>query len=151
MGRKKEKKDKKEKKGKTADSYPFVSICTPTFNRRPFIENMFQCFRHQTYPKSRLEWIIIDDSELSDLTRCLDLLRFDSRFNIRWDINQERPFSKKYIRNNLVHSNKYSNFFYALGLFLFTSTLLVFIPTNNKFEIREITNSTQELPVQNDN
>ena len=58
MGRKK---DKKDKKGKTADSYPFVSVCTPTFNRRPFIENMFECFRHQTYPKSRLEWIIIDD------------------------------------------------------------------------------------------
>ncbi len=59
MGRKKD--NKKAKKGKTADSYPFVSICTPTFNRRPFIENMFECFRHQTYPKSRLEWIIIDD------------------------------------------------------------------------------------------
>ena len=31
--------------------------------------------------------IILDDSELSDLTRCLDLLRFDPRFNIKWDIN----------------------------------------------------------------
>ena len=40
---------------------PFVSICTPTFNRRPFIENMFQCFRNQEYPKDRMEWIIIDD------------------------------------------------------------------------------------------
>ena len=40
---------------------PFVSICTPTFNRRPFIENMFQCFRNQTYPKNRMEWIIVDD------------------------------------------------------------------------------------------
>ena len=40
---------------------PFVSICTPTFNRRPFIENMFQCFRNQTYPKDKMEWIIIDD------------------------------------------------------------------------------------------
>jgi len=40
---------------------PFVSVCTPTFNRRPFIPIMFECFRNQTYPKSRLEWIIIDD------------------------------------------------------------------------------------------
>ena len=40
---------------------PFVSICTPTFNRRPFIENMFQCFRNQTYPNDKMEWIIIDD------------------------------------------------------------------------------------------
>lgn len=40
---------------------PFVSVCTPTFNRRPFIEMMLQCFRNQTYPKSRIEWIIVDD------------------------------------------------------------------------------------------
>ena len=41
--------------------YPFVSICTPTFNRRPFIENIIQCYKNQTYPKSRMEWIVVDD------------------------------------------------------------------------------------------
>lgn len=41
--------------------YPLVSICTPTFNRRPFIPTMFECFRNQTYPKDRMEWIIVDD------------------------------------------------------------------------------------------
>lgn len=41
--------------------YPLVSICTPTFNRRPFIPYMIRCFMHQTYPKDRMEWIIIDD------------------------------------------------------------------------------------------
>ena len=40
---------------------PMVSVCTPTFNRRPFIPMMLECFRNQTYPKSRIEWIIIDD------------------------------------------------------------------------------------------
>jgi glycosyltransferase involved in cell wall biosynthesis len=40
---------------------PFVSLCTPTFNRRPFIPFMIKCFEHQTYPKDRIEWIIIDD------------------------------------------------------------------------------------------
>ena len=43
------------------DKYPFVSVCTPTFNRRPFIEGMLKCFNHQDYPKDRMEWIIIDD------------------------------------------------------------------------------------------
>ena len=42
-------------------NYPFVSICTPTFNRRPFIEMMFSCFKNQTYPKDKMEWIIVDD------------------------------------------------------------------------------------------
>lgn len=41
--------------------YPFVSVCTPTFNRRPFIPAMLACFNHQDYPQDRMEWIIIDD------------------------------------------------------------------------------------------
>tara|TARA_B100000424_G_scaffold111767_1_gene84043 strand:- start:778 stop:2436 length:1659 start_codon:yes stop_codon:yes gene_type:complete len=43
------------------EKYPFVSVCTPTYNRRPFMYGMVQCFNHQTYPKERMEWIIIDD------------------------------------------------------------------------------------------
>jgi glycosyltransferase involved in cell wall biosynthesis len=45
----------------TKKYYPIVSICTPTFNRRPFIPIMVECFRAQTYPKDRMEWIIVDD------------------------------------------------------------------------------------------
>ena len=41
--------------------YPFVSVCTPTFNRRPFINAMISCFNNQDYPQDRMEWIIIDD------------------------------------------------------------------------------------------
>lgn len=41
--------------------YPFVSVCTPTFNRRPFVSAMISCFNHQDYPQDRMEWIIIDD------------------------------------------------------------------------------------------
>ena len=40
---------------------PMVSVCTPTFNRRPFIQNMFNCFKNQDYPMHRIEWIIVDD------------------------------------------------------------------------------------------
>lgn len=45
----------------TESLYPFVSVCTPTFNRRPFISTLIRCFNHQTYPKDRIEWIVIDD------------------------------------------------------------------------------------------
>lgn len=45
----------------TNKTKPLVSICTPTFNRRPFIPYMIKCFEQQTYPKDRIEWIIIDD------------------------------------------------------------------------------------------
>ena len=40
---------------------PFISICTPTFNRRPFINSLIECFNNQDYPKNKMEWIIIDD------------------------------------------------------------------------------------------
>jgi len=50
-----------KKKSKINKSLPFVSICTPTFNRRPFIKTMLACFRNQTYPIDLMEWIIVDD------------------------------------------------------------------------------------------
>lgn len=55
----------------TGKTFPMVSVCTPTFNRRPFIENMFQCFRNQDYPKDRIEWIIVDDGtdKIGDLIK----------------------------------------------------------------------------------
>ena len=49
------------KKTNAQNFKPLVSVCTPTFNRRPFIPIMFDCFRNQTYPKDRIEWIIVDD------------------------------------------------------------------------------------------
>ena len=66
MGGKNNKKNKSKNKIK-----PLVSICTPTFNRRPFIPIMFECFRNQTYPKSRIEWIIVDDGtdKIEDLIK----------------------------------------------------------------------------------
>lgn len=40
---------------------PFVSVCTPTFNRRPFFEYAIKNYVEQDYPSSKMEWIIIDD------------------------------------------------------------------------------------------
>ena len=53
------------------NKYPFVSVCTPTFNRRPFISGMIKCFDHQDYPHNRMEWIIIDDGtdKIEDLVK----------------------------------------------------------------------------------
>jgi glycosyltransferase involved in cell wall biosynthesis len=51
----------KNNQNKQSNVLPFVSICTPTFNRRPFIPYIIKCFENQNYPKDRLEWIIVDD------------------------------------------------------------------------------------------
>jgi glycosyltransferase involved in cell wall biosynthesis len=51
----------KKNKKPSGPLMPFVSVCTPTFNRRPFVPAMIECFNHQDYPKDRMEWIIVDD------------------------------------------------------------------------------------------
>ena len=53
----------KKNRGKqnNKSSKPTVSVCTPTFNRRPFIKSMLACFDAQIYPKDKIEWIIVDD------------------------------------------------------------------------------------------
>lgn len=59
-------------------SLPFVSICTPTFNRRPFIPYLIKCFEQQTYPREQLEWIIVDDGtdKIGDLVSHLPYVKY---------------------------------------------------------------------------
>jgi glycosyltransferase involved in cell wall biosynthesis len=66
---------------------PFVSICTPTFNRRPFIPFMIKCFEHQTYPKDKMEWIIIDDGfdpvgDLVEHLPCVKYYRYETKMTL---------------------------------------------------------------------
>ena len=44
-----------------AGAKPFVSVLTPTYNRRRFLPHTIACYKAQTYPKDRMEWIILDD------------------------------------------------------------------------------------------
>jgi len=48
---------------------PFVSIVTPTYNRRRFIPALIKMIQTQTYPRDRMEWIVYDDGqeEIKDL------------------------------------------------------------------------------------
>jgi len=71
------KKHKKHKKHKI-NQLPFVSICTPTFNRRPFINAMIKNFNNQDYPKERMEWIIIDDGtdKIEDLVKHIPQVKY---------------------------------------------------------------------------
>jgi glycosyltransferase involved in cell wall biosynthesis len=74
---------------------PFISICTPTFNRRPFIPMMLKCFDHQTYPKDRMEWIIIDDGtdKIEDLVSHIPQVKY-------YKYDEKMTLGKK---RNLMH------------------------------------------------
>jgi glycosyltransferase involved in cell wall biosynthesis len=42
---------------------PFVSVITPTYNRRKYIPILIELYKSQTYPKDRMEWVILDDGQ----------------------------------------------------------------------------------------
>ena len=42
---------------------PFVSIVTPTYNRRRFIPSLIKMVQSQTYPRDKMEWIVYDDGQ----------------------------------------------------------------------------------------
>ncbi len=75
--------------------------------------------------------IILDDSELFDLTRCLDILRYDQQVNIKWNIDIDKPYPKRYITKNVYRQNNLFSFIYALTSFAIVGTLLTFIPISN--------------------
>jgi glycosyltransferase involved in cell wall biosynthesis len=44
-----------------SQTHPSVSILTPTYNRRAFLPFLIQHIKAQTYPKERMEWVVLDD------------------------------------------------------------------------------------------
>ena len=89
---------KKRKKPITRE-LPFVSLCTPTYNRRVFISQMVKNVEKQDYPKNKFEWIIIDDGTDS----IEDLLPKDSEteLNIKYYRYEEKI--KLGRKRNLMH------------------------------------------------
>ena len=81
------KKNRGKKKKVSANGKPFVSVCTPTFNRRIFIPQLIKCFQAQTYPKQLMEWIVIDDGDdsVEDLFKdveCVKYFRYEEKIKL---------------------------------------------------------------------
>jgi glycosyltransferase involved in cell wall biosynthesis len=114
------------KNKKSTKEYPMVSVCTPTFNRRPFIENMFSCFRNQDYPTHRIEWIIVDDG--SDKIK--DLIETSNIPQIRYfEIEQKMSLGAK---RNLMHQ-------YATG------SIIVYMDDDDYYPPERISHSVERL------
>ncbi len=78
------------------NNLPFVSVCTPTFNRRPFIPFAIKCFNNFIYPKDRIEWIIVDDGTdpIADLVSGIPQIKYCY-------IKDKMPLGKK---RNYMHN-----------------------------------------------
>ena len=98
---------KKKKSSTNTKNLPFVSVCTPTFNRRPFIPIMLKCFNSQTYPKDNIEWIIIDDGtdKIEDLVKDHPNVKY-----YKYDENlQEELINLRNLKLNEKDLKKYSD------------------------------------------
>uniref|UniRef100_A0A6C0D6S9 Glycosyltransferase 2-like domain-containing protein n=1 Tax=viral metagenome TaxID=1070528 RepID=A0A6C0D6S9_9ZZZZ len=74
----------------------YVSVVTPTYNRRRFIPYLIKCYQNQIYPKEHMEWIIYDDGTdpVDDLFKNLPFP------NVRYIYNKEKQ-NIGYKRNRL--------------------------------------------------
>jgi hypothetical protein len=94
---------KNNNKSNQSLKYPLVSLCTPTFNRRPFIPMMLKCFENQTYPKDRIEWIIIDDGtdKIGDLVSHISQIQYFS-YNEKMTLGKKRNLAHEKCKGDII-------------------------------------------------
>ena len=82
---------------------PFVSICTPTFNRRPFIPIIIKCFENQTYPKDKIEWIIVDDGtdKIEDLVSHIPQVKY-FRYDEKLTLGKKRNITNEKAKGDII-------------------------------------------------
>ena len=104
------KKSNKKKSTTVKKSLPNVSICTPTFNRRPFFKGLIQCIRNQDYPHEKIEWIIIDDGTdcIRDIFEDKEMIESLGGIQVRYHYETEKMDLGK--KRNLMHKKcQYTN------------------------------------------
>ena len=84
-------------------SFPRVSVCTPTFNRRPFIPILIQCLDAQDYPRDAIEWIVVDDGTdpIEDLVSTHPLVRY-FRLPEKTSLGKKRNFMHQQARGDFL-------------------------------------------------
>lgn len=83
--------------------HPLVTICTPTFNRRPFIPMMLKCFAHQDYPKDKIEWIIIDDGtdKIEDLVSHIPQVKY-LKYDQKMTLGKKRNIGNDLAKGDVI-------------------------------------------------
>ena len=78
-----------------------ISLCTPTHNRRLFIDTMIKCITNQTY-KGAMEWIIVDDGEdkIADLVKDIPFVRYYAVEKM--SIGAKRNLIHKYTKGDVL-------------------------------------------------
>ena len=114
----------KNKKNKDKSNLPFVSVCTPTFNRRPFWPMCIKNFLNQDYPANKMEWIIIDDGTdpIEDLVKNIPQVKY-------FKYDTKMPLGKK---RNIMHDKSRGD-------------ILVYMDDDDYYPIQRVSHSVNML------
>ena len=91
------------------ENCPFISVLTPTYNRRNFIDLAFLNLLITDYPKSKIQWVIVDDSDDPTKSVLDKIKKFEERdpgFEITY-VPMTKKRSVGYKRNRAVNAAKY--------------------------------------------
>ena len=86
-------------------SRPFVSLITPTYNRRLFMPQAIRNFHAQVYPKDRMEWVIADDGDdkIQDLVKHIPQVQYFS-LSHKIPLGKKRNFLNSKVRGDIIIS-----------------------------------------------
>lgn len=91
-------KDKELEIEKIYKNLPKISLITPTYNRSHFLKLMIWNYNNMSYPLDKIEWIIVDDSDIE--SRTLDniddfnkIIDNDTKNNIKYIRLKDRKYS----------------------------------------------------------
>lgn len=86
-----------------AGTKPFVSILVPTYNRRRFIPQLLRGYASQTYPKERMELIVLDDGTdcVEDMFKGIPGVRY-VRAESKMKIGAKRNMLNKLARGDIM-------------------------------------------------
>lgn len=93
----------------SADDCPPISVLTLTYNRRNFIDLAFLNILVTDYPKSKIQWVIVDDSDDASKTVLDKIKKFEDRqpgVEITY-VPMTKKRSIGYKRNKAVKAAKY--------------------------------------------
>ncbi len=84
---------------------PFVSLITPTYNRRLFMPQAIRNFHSQQYPKDRIEWIIADDGndKIKDMIEDIPQVRY-FEFDSKMSLGKKRNFLNSKANGDIIIS-----------------------------------------------
>ena len=98
----------------TQTKLPYVTICTPTYNRRNYFKRLMKMVHYQDYPKELIQWVVVDDGRdtVEDLVKNLTYVTY-IHIKDKTALGKKRNISKYptsgFLHLRFIESNEFDN------------------------------------------